>query len=323
MLTNAALSAETLASVFEQSVDCVKLVGLDGKLLWMNANGICAMEVDDFCSIRDQHWSATWPAEMHVIVNDALVKAATGEVVRFDAYCPTAKGNPRWWSVCVTRVENADTTPVGFLAISRDITSTETSRQALEIAVEEMRHRIRNTYAMISGLLAGFAEGNPEREAFAREMRDRLATIAAAQTLFSSDNAPSNISDLVTALVMPFNSARCLVSVANMPVIAVDQGRADAIALVLGELAVNASKHGALAAGGSIGVSAVERPGGFAIIWDEISNQPVASHGRTKGQGLKLIDRIIGARGGVLDIKWHEYGLSVTSAFGHQTQAAN
>ncbi len=315
MLTTAALSAETLASVFEQSVDCVKLVGLDGKLLWMNANGICAMEVDDFCSIRDQHWSATWPAEMHKIINDTLVKAGTGEVVRFDAYCPTAKGNQRWWSVCVTRVENADTTPVGFLAISRDITAGETSRQALEIAVEEMRHRIRNTYAMISGLLTGFAAGNPERELFAREMHDRLATISAAQTLFSSKSAPRTLSELVTALVAPFNSAACTVSVANMPEITVDQGRADAIALVLGELAVNASKHGALAAGGSISVSAAGHMNGFSIIWDETSQATVASHQRSGGQGLKLIDRIVSSRGGTFDILWKENGLIVTLTF--------
>lgn len=49
MLTKANLSAETLLLVLEQTTDCVKLLTLDGTVLWMNANGICAMEIDNFC----------------------------------------------------------------------------------------------------------------------------------------------------------------------------------------------------------------------------------------------------------------------------------
>ena len=323
MLTTAGLSTETLASVFEQSSDCVKLIGPDGSILWTNASGLYALEIDDFSVISNSFWADMWPEDARDMISQALATAATGEIVRFNGYCPTNKGNPRWWDVSVSRLENVDHQPVGFLAISRDVTQNEINREALEIAVEEMRHRIRNSYAMIGGLLAGFAAGNPEHESFAREMHDRLATIAAAQTLFTAKNAPSNIVDLLTALVMPFNSAHCAVSVGDIPPIPVDQGRADAIALVIGELAVNATKHGALAAGGSIGVSAVERPGGFAIIWDERSVKPVTSHERSEGQGLKLIKRIISARGGMLDTVWHEYGLTVTSAFDYAEAGVN
>ena len=57
MLTKADLTAETLASVLEQSADCVKLIGLEGEVIWMNPNGQCAMEIDDFSKIEEQQWS--------------------------------------------------------------------------------------------------------------------------------------------------------------------------------------------------------------------------------------------------------------------------
>lgn len=315
MLTKAGLTAETLAAVFEQSADCVKLIGIDGKVRWMNENGLCAMEIDNLSDIADKNWSDLWPTEARGQIQAGLIGAATGNVVRFDAACPTAKGNPRWWNVCVTRVEDAKQNPVGYLAVSRDITDIELARQSLEISVEEMRHRIKNTYAMIGGLLAGYAIGNPEREQFAREMQARLVAISKAQTMFSSDDAPCNLAELIPALVAPFHSERTTVSVADIAEIKVDQGRADAIALVLGELAVNASKHGALAEGGTIDVGTTAGEDGFAILWTERSVGTVKSRSRDGGQGLKLIESIVRSRGGNLDIEWQENGLVVNLAF--------
>lgn len=315
MLTKVGLTAETLAAVFEQSADCVKLIGIDGKIRWMNENGLCTMEIDDLGNIVDRDWSDMWPVEVRGQVQAGLIGAATGNVVRFDAPCPTAKGNAKWWNVCVSRVDDGNKNPVGYLAVSRDITDIELARQALEISVEEMRHRIRNTYAMIGGLLAGYAIGNPEREQFALEMQARLVAISKAQTMFSSDDAPTNLATLIPALIAPFQSERTTVTVADIANLDIDQGRADAIALVLGELAVNASKHGALAAGGSIAVMTILNCDGFEIRWHERSVAAVKSHSRDGGQGLKLIESIVRSRGGKLDIEWQANGPIVKLAF--------
>lgn len=315
MLSKADLTAATLASVLEQSVDCVKLVGLDGKVLWMNANGLCAMEIDELCAVENMQWTDLWPQEARAQITAGLTSAAVGNVARFEAFCPTAKGTPRWWNVCISRVENANEDHVGYLTISRDITEMAMARQALEITAEEMQHRIKNTYAMIGGLMMGYANGNVERTVFAREMNDRLVAISKAQTLFASSQAPCDLAALIPALVVPFDSARCAVTVAETPAILVSQGRADAIALVLGELCVNATKHGALSAGGSIRVDASADAAGFRIIWHEQSSKPVTAKARKGGQGLKLISNIVRARGGTLDIIWHDHGPTVTLEF--------
>jgi two-component sensor histidine kinase len=315
VLTTSALSVETLASVLDQSVDCVKLIGLDGSVRWMNANGLCAMEIDDFSAVKSRHWADLWPDEARPAIMKSLASATQGAPVRFDAYCPTAKGTPRWWNVTVSRVQDVSGEQAGYLAISRDITEAETGRQALEIAAAELRHRLKNTYAMIGSLLLGFARGNPDREAFAHEMTGRLVALSTAQALFSTQDAPRELAALLPALVTPFDRSTCSVVIGELPDTLVTQGQADAIALVLGELAVNAAKHGALASGGSLHLSARAADGGLEIVWDEKSVGEVAAHDRSGGQGLKLIDRIVRARQGALDIAWHDRGVTVTLRF--------
>nr|WP_246351915.1 PAS domain-containing protein [Sphingobium subterraneum] len=314
-MNTAALSAETLAAVFDQSVDCVKLLGLDGSVQWMNGNGLCAMEIDNFDHLRGRPWASFWPQESQQTILAAMPDALSGRTVRFEAFCPTAKGNPRWWHVTVSRVTDTRGQDTGFLAVSRDVTETELARQALVVSAAELRHRLKNTYTMIASLLFGFARGNPEHEKFADDMQSRLVSLSAAQALFSTQDVPCDLATLIPALISPFQSPHCAIAIAPLPAALIEQGQADAIALVLGELAVNSAKHGALAHGGTIDVTAHAEPAALSLIWTEQSTKAVEAQDRAGGQGLKLIDRIVRARKGELTIDWQASGLTVTLRF--------
>lgn len=309
------LSSVALASVLDQSVDCVKLVGLEGDVQYMNINGLCAMEIDDFTSIAGKPWADLWPEEARSSILSSYPRARAGETVRFRAFCPTAKGSPRWWDVTVSAVTDEEGRHAGYLSVSRDATESEERRLASEIATAELRHRLKNTYTMIGSLLSGFARGNPSHEQFAVEMTDRLVALSRAQALFADSDAPCRIDRLARALVEPFDSPRCPVSFADLPPIEVDQGRANAIALVVGELAVNSAKHGAFNHGGEVRVSAAVAGGTVSIVWEERCACAVRSHDRDGGQGLKLITRIMRARRGTLSTDWRDDGLTVTLAF--------
>lgn len=311
----ASLSPVALASVLDQSVDCVKLIGLDGNLQWMNGNGMCAMEIDDFAAVDGRAWVDFWPDDVRPKILAAYPTAASGQTVRFRASCPTYRGAPRWWDVTVSAVTNADGLHAGYLAISRDATENQQSREALDIAAKELRHRLKNTYTMISSLMMGFARGNDHHVEFANQMTDRLVALSRAQALFANNDAPCQIDALVDALVVPFSNAYCAVDVEALPDFQVDQGRADAIALVIGELAVNSSKHGAIHHGGAVKVCGQIGADRFSIVWDETSNGPVEHRSRDGGQGLELMRRIVKARGGTLSVDWRDDGLDVTITF--------
>lgn len=306
-------STETLAALLDQSLDCIKLIGRDGAIQYMNRNGQCAMEVEDFTAIAGRKWADLWPEEARELIKGALLDAAAGVAARFDAFCPTAKGTPRWWDVSVSQVRDHSGELLGYLSVSRDVSDARFAREAAEVAAAEMRHRLKNSYALVGGLLSAFARGNPAREEFVREMRERLSALGIAQTLFVGGNsAPGNIRELVPALIEPFSQPDCLVRVSGLPDVTVDQGQADAIALVLGELAVNSTKHGALSRSGEIQVAAELAPRALTLTWEETSSRAVEAHQRSGGQGLRLMQRILAARKGNIEIDWREFGLLAT-----------
>jgi PAS domain S-box-containing protein len=309
------LSPVSLASVLDQSVDCVKVIGLNGELQYMNGNGLCAMEIDDFCAVQGAQWSRLWPDEARQAIEASYGIAAGGETARFRAFCPTAKGDPRWWDVTVSMVSDEEGTHPGYLSVSRDVTEQHVAKEALEIAAAELKHRLKNTYMTISSLMTGFARGDAGREAFASEMADRLGALSTAQSLFAMDEASCRIELLIPALLTPFDTPACPVVIGEVAAATVTQGQADAIALVIGELSVNSAKHGALSHGGSIHVSSNAADGILVIDWVELSLVAPAEHDRTGGQGLRLMERIVRTRRGTIDLDWMPSGLSVKLAF--------
>ncbi|MFC0678822.1 PAS domain S-box protein [Lysobacter korlensis] len=114
--------------LFEASPDCVKLLDLDGRLLQMNRNGMCAMEIDDFGPLCGQEWTSLWPEEGRAALTAAVAEARQGRSRRLTAFCPTQKGTPRWWDVTVAPVPAGDGEPQSILSVSRDITELHRAR---------------------------------------------------------------------------------------------------------------------------------------------------------------------------------------------------
>ncbi|MBD2199449.1 MULTISPECIES: PAS domain-containing protein [Calothrix] len=115
-------SEEFKQRMLASSSDCIKVLDLDGKLLYMNPGGICLLEIDDFTPLLHSEWCCFWPEEARNIAEDALAMAKLGELGRFQGYCPTAKGKPKWWDVVLTPIRNSAGQVVQILCISRDIT---------------------------------------------------------------------------------------------------------------------------------------------------------------------------------------------------------
>lgn len=314
MLTKASLSAQTLASVLEQSTDCVKLVDLQGGLVWMNGNGLCAMEIDEFEVVAGTPWAALWPEPLAAQIDAACERAATGETVRFTAAAPTAKGNPRSWDVSVSAVRDGHGDPAGFVAISRDVTQAQRDRDALQILLAEMAHRLRNNYSIVCSLINGVARGDAVQESFAREISTRIMALGAAQSLFDHNQQATDLATLIDVLTAPFVGTACTIDTTAIPPLPIGKTTADVISLVVGELSVNSGKHGALTHGGSIDITAKLDGERLHLEWRERSHKRVQARSRDGGQGLALIDRIVTARRGRLTTTWHENGLTAALA---------
>jgi diguanylate cyclase (GGDEF)-like protein/PAS domain S-box-containing protein len=132
------VDAEALfESILAASVDCIKILSIDGRLKLMNGPGFCAMEIDDFDQIVGREWAALWPNEGRRVVRSAVRRASAGAAVRFSAPCPTAKGTLRWWDVIVTPIRDRRERITRLLAISRDITVHRDTQERLRRIGEE------------------------------------------------------------------------------------------------------------------------------------------------------------------------------------------
>jgi signal transduction histidine kinase/DNA-binding response OmpR family regulator len=125
-------------SVLNGSTDCIKILRRDGTLEFMNANGICLMEIDDFAPLKGKSWASLWPQESRKILSDAIDHALQGRHSRFEALCPTAKGALKYWDVTVSPVSGVSGVE-WLVSISRDVTERVLSARSLDAALQEQK----------------------------------------------------------------------------------------------------------------------------------------------------------------------------------------
>lgn len=128
-----------LRSVLDAFTDCVKVVDTEGRLEFMNAHGLCLMEIEDFGPLRGRDWAALWPEAGRAQVEAAVAAALAGRPARFEAFCPTAKGTPRWWDVAVAPARDAAGRVVRLVSASRDVTDRKQVEAALAASEAALR----------------------------------------------------------------------------------------------------------------------------------------------------------------------------------------
>ncbi|MBC7925619.1 MAG: PAS domain S-box protein, partial [Bryobacteraceae bacterium] len=133
-------SEQFARSVVDSSPDCVKVLDRDGILLSMNSEGCRQMEMVDFGTFANHHWVDFWPEGSRADARKAVAAAREGITARFQGFCPTLTGEPRWWEVIVAPIRDASSHPVRILCVSRDITE----RLQAETALKESEQRFRN-----------------------------------------------------------------------------------------------------------------------------------------------------------------------------------
>lgn len=123
-------------SILETSADCIGVLSTDGIVELVNRPGVTATELETAAAIQGKPFTQLWQRRSEGMVSAALAKARSGDVARFQAYCPTAKGTPKWWDVVLTPMPDEQGEVKGILSISRDITSDHEKSEQLRWASE-------------------------------------------------------------------------------------------------------------------------------------------------------------------------------------------
>ncbi|MCY7397501.1 MAG: PAS domain-containing protein [Sphingomonas bacterium] len=306
-------SNEMLGAILDQSADCIKVMSPGGGVNFMNRNGRSALGIDDFNLVAGKNWWDLWPAESQHLVRDAIAKARDEGSARFEAFCPTAKGEPRWWDVTVSRLRDEDGTMRGLISISRDVSADVCARELRDTAAAEMKHRLRNAYALTSAIVMMSARGREEHREFASEIGRRLEQLGIAQALLLDAHAlgTPTLDLLVRRLTEPFCGDATTLEIAPLPAVKLSEDQIRTLALVLGEFSTNSNKYGALGHGGKIVVTGAITDATLNLSWVEQSDRPVAAHARDGGSGLTLIRRALAAQRGTLDVAFRPDGVDL------------
>ncbi|MGI8907390.1 MAG: PAS domain-containing protein [Candidatus Sumerlaeaceae bacterium] len=118
-------------SIMESSRDCIKVISLQGDLLWMSNSGRRKLCIEDPHEVLGKSWIGFWSARDQPMVRQAVKDAAAGGVGTFTAVFPV-QGVERIWDIVITPILDSSGQPYQLLAVSRDVTEENKTVQALE-----------------------------------------------------------------------------------------------------------------------------------------------------------------------------------------------
>lgn len=196
-------------------------------------------------------------------------------------------------------------------AASARARSDQAVRRAEEterLLIREVDHRAKNVLAVVQSL----AQLTPfeNKEQYVQALSGRIGSLARAHSLLSTTRWTGvDLHDLLRLELDPYGGESEQAAIAGPPVL-IDAQAAQSLALVIHELATNASKYGALARPeGRLDISWAWGPdGALTLVWRETAGAPIAPPAR-RGFGSTLIESAIKQAGARVGLDWRPDGL--------------
>ena len=135
--------------------------------------------------------------------------------------------------------------------IEIELSKREEQLSDLNVTVDELKHRMGNMYAHVSSIVSVLGRAEGDKEALLERLREQIASFGQSQALLSaSGHESAPLEELLQTVLAPYRR----LGDEDRISIEVDVDRAVSprgvflLTLILGELATNAVKHGALGA---------------------------------------------------------------------------
>ncbi len=241
----------------------------------------------------------------------------TGEPYAIEYRLRARDGAWRWVLGRALALRDEDERIVRWFGTCTDIDEQRRLADERDIVSQELSHRIKNIFSIISGLLGFSARGRPEVADFASELRQRILALGRAHDFVrphSQYSEPPHATDrlhgLIHEMMTPYGEERFTV-VGDNP--AIDDRSATPLALLVHELATNAAKYGALSSPtGCIRVAIEEDDTTIRMHWTETGGPPVAVDPDHEGFGTRLIElSVVRQLHATVEREWRADGLTL------------
>jgi PAS domain S-box-containing protein len=147
-------SQEFNRQILDSSDDCIKVLDLSGKLLYMSPGGQALLGIHDITPFLNRSWVEFWQGADGQAALKAIDHAKAGRVWTFQGYRPTQTGEPKWWDNKVSPIKGADGQVERLLCISRDITARRQAELEREYLLARERHYANQLQGLTTAALA-------------------------------------------------------------------------------------------------------------------------------------------------------------------------
>ena len=223
-------------------------------------------------------------------------------------------------SLTISPIRNDEGTIIGASKIARDISDRKRGQEKQFLLLREMNHRVKNLFALATGLVTLSARSAETPEALASSIRERLSALARAHDLTlpnlqTDEVRPDNettLAALLQTILAPFDKRGWQISVDGSDV-AIGHASLTSLALLLHEFATNSAKYGSLsAANGRLFVHLATADGELRMTWTESDGPPLPEAIGAEGFGSRLTRATVESHlGGTIEREWKKEGLVI------------
>jgi two-component sensor histidine kinase len=234
-------------------------------------------------------------------------------------------GSWRWlsaWGHVEFEGEGERRKAVAITGASRDITDRITADETQKLLISELHHRVKNLFALASGVVSLSARTAVTPKELAQTVGDRLAALSRAHALTLPTAKAENIGqsamlhELLATIVSPYegrmNDGKPRISIAGADIPIAGQA-VTSFALLLHEFATNAAKYGALSVPtGSIEINSFDADDKILLTWRERGGPSIDGPIHEEGFGSVLTrTTVAGQLNGQIARDWQPDGLYI------------
>ncbi|MGX9856369.1 sensor histidine kinase [Limimaricola variabilis] len=285
-LRSARRKAEELAAIVRTSPNAILSVDQSGcisswnagaeRLLGQSLETVLGHPVQEAVRFDEQpHW-----------FDDAVEACRAAEEVTFE----TTSSQGHHFEITVAPIDEQEPLPATrhYSVVLRDISKRKRAERRLQMALGEMKHRVKNTLAVVSGIARQTLPAEVCHGFIAR----LHALSRAHDALASEDQKGADLRDLL-AFTAEEAGGRERFRITG-PSVVLPPHQATSLSMALHELATNALKYGALSQpGGHVSVEYdQDEAGQVRFVWQEKDGPPVTPPTR-RGFGSKMINSVV------------------------------
>jgi PAS domain S-box-containing protein len=300
----------------DSTPDMIYAKDRDSRVLYANraAYEIIGKPAEQVIGHCDLDWADDSAQARSIIENDRAVMAS-GETRDVDEAFTSPSGETRHYRSVKSPLRDAEGRTIGLVGVTSDVTTRRQAEDRERLLAREVDHRAKNLLAVVQSIVQ--LTRAEDIAAFTRSISGRIQSLARAHSLLAASRwEGADLKQLVSEELAPF-AARGggRVSISG-PSIRLRPEAAQALALVIHELATNAAKYGALAGEeGRVEIEWAMASGSseprLCINWRERGGPAVAGAPTRRGFGSTVMQASVERQlKGKVRLDWEPGGLS-------------